>query len=231
MTNLLAIDTSTEACSAALSVDDRVSARFRLAPREHSQLLLPMLDELLEEAGLAVTQLDALAFGCGPGAFTGVRIAAGVIQGIALGADLPVVSVSSLAALAQGAWREFGAGRVLAAIDARMGEVYWGLYEAGAAGLMTPVAEERVAAPDDVTPPQGGGWIGAGSGWDTYHEVLAQRLGDAVEGWQAQRFPHAHDVAVLGVRDFAAGLGVPAEQALPHYIRDRVVQVPRAGKA
>lgn len=226
MTKLLAIDTSTEACSAALFVEAQVRVRFRMAPREHSQLLLPMLDELLGEAGLAVTQLDALAFGCGPGAFTGVRIAAGVIQGIALGADLPVVPVSSLAALAQGACRESGARRVLAAIDARMGEVYWGAYEADADGLMVVLGDERVVAPEAVSMPEGNGWTGAGSGWDTYHEVLVQHHGEALVEWQAQRFPHAHDVALLGVRDFATDLGVSAEQALPHYVRDQVVQRP-----
>src|SRR3569833_3307602 len=131
---LLAIDTATEACSAALYLDGAVNKRYVLAPREHALLILPMIDELLRDANLSPLELDAVAFGRGPGAFTGLRIAAGVAQGIAYGADLPVVPVSSLAALAQGCYRERGVTRVLATIDARIGEVYWGAYRLGSDG-------------------------------------------------------------------------------------------------
>ncbi len=142
---LLAIDTSTDACSAALWLNGEVRQRYQVAPREHGQLILPMIESLLAEAGLALTQLDTLAFGRGPGGFTGVRIANSVIQGLAFGADLPVVPISSLAALAQGAYTEMGTPQILAAIDARIGEVYWGAYRAAqgcasVAGGTTPGA-------------------------------------------------------------------------------------------
>lgn len=220
---LLAIETATEACSAALYIDGAVSWRYQVAPREHSRLLMPMLDELLAAAQLALAQLDAVAFGRGPGAFTGVRIAASAIQGIAFGADLPVLPVSSLAAIAQGMQREFGADRVLAAIDARMSEVYWGAYRFGADGVPECLGDEGVRPPEHVPLPTGSGWCGAGSGWDTYADVLQQRLSGKLESWQADRFPHARDIALLAAHDFTHGLALAADQALPVYLRDKVV--------
>lgn len=220
---LLAIETATEACSAALYLDGDVRERFQLAPREHSRLLLPMLDELLAETDITLKMLDALAFGRGPGSFTGVRIAASIIQGIALGRDLPVVSVSSLAALAQGMFRAHRESQVLAAIDARMDEVYWGAYRADADGTMRLVGEERVLAAQDVPLPEGEGWTGAGTGWQTYGAELSERLGRQVSQWHGERYPSAADVAVLGAAGFDEGQAVSAEQALPVYLRDKVV--------
>ena len=162
---LLAIDTSTEACSAAVLIDGEIRERYRLAPREHTHLILPMIDELLRESDLKVGGLDAVAFGRGPGAFTGLRIAAGVVQGIAFGADLPVVPVSSLAALAQGGYRETGACRVLAAIDARIQEVYWAACEFDDAGQLQMIGDEVVCSPEQVPIPGGDDWHGVGSGW------------------------------------------------------------------
>jgi tRNA threonylcarbamoyladenosine biosynthesis protein TsaB len=219
---LLAIDTTEEACSAALYLDGEVRARYELAPRRHSVLILPMMDELLAEAGLRLMQLDGLAFGRGPGSFTGVRIAAAVIQGAAFGADLPVAPVSTLRAVAQRARREAGAARVLASFDARMGEIYWGPCVADESGLMQSVDAERVLPPSAVPLPDAGEWIGAGSGWATY----ARALGDRLAGRVVQCLPdlqvHAQDVAVLGAAMLAAGQGVAAEQALPVYLRDEV---------
>ena len=126
---ILAIDTATEACSAALWNDGTLSAHFEICPREHTQRILPLVQEVLAESGTTLTELDALAFGRGPGSFTGVRIGIGIAQGLALGAELPMIGVSTLATMAQGAWRKTGATRVLAAIDARMGEVYWAEYQ------------------------------------------------------------------------------------------------------
>lgn len=125
-TRILAIDTATEACSVAVWNQGEIHALFELCPREHTQRILPMVQQVLAESGLALNQLDALAFGRGPGSFTGVRIGIGIAQGLALGADLPMLGISTLQTMAQGAWRVCGAERVLAAIDARMGEVYWG---------------------------------------------------------------------------------------------------------
>lgn len=214
---LLALDTSTEACSVALMLDGNTIERFE-QERRHGERLLPMIDEILAQAGLALTQLDAIAFGRGPGSFTSLRIGAGVVQGLAFGADLPVVPVSSLAAIAQAA----PAQRVLAAFDARMQQVYWGAYERGSDGLVALVGEEIVVDPGQVPLPEGRGWVGSGSGWDVYHATLAQRLGDALDGWTATVLPRARDVAQLGLAAFIAGRAVVAEEAVPVYVRDEV---------
>ena len=132
---ILAIDTATEACSVALWNDGTTFAHFELCPREHTQRILPLVRAALADAEVKLTDLDALAFGRGPGSFTGVRIGIGIAQGLALGAELPMIGVSTLATMAQGAWRKTGATRVLAAIDARMGEVYWAEYQRDADGV------------------------------------------------------------------------------------------------
>ncbi|HEY0635083.1 MAG TPA: tRNA (adenosine(37)-N6)-threonylcarbamoyltransferase complex dimerization subunit type 1 TsaB [Gammaproteobacteria bacterium] len=221
---LIAIETSTEACSAALLIDNQVVESYRLAPRQHTELILPMLDELLAQAEVARTQLDAVAFGRGPGAFTGVRIATGVTQGIAFALDIPVVPVSTLAALAHGAWRDTGQSKIATAIDARMEEVYWGCYQIEASGRATLRGEEQVCAPLQVTLPPGQGWFGAGSGWGVYGATLQAHLGDRLNGYAAERFPHAYDIALLGATLWQAGQAVSAEAALPVYLRDQVVQ-------
>ena len=222
---ILAIDTSEDACSAALLIDGDVTERFEVAPRRHSELILPLMDGLLGEGGLSLEGLDALAFACGPGAFTGVRIAASVVQGVAFGAGLPVVPVSSLRALAQGAQRGFAADRVLAALDARMGEVYWGGFEADAAGIMRPATQETVCTPGSVPVPPGDGWRGIGSGWANYPAVLAERCGVSLPQI-GEAMVHAWDVAVLAAVLFREGIAVPAEQALPVYLRDQVARAP-----
>ncbi len=224
---LVALETATEACSAALYLDGELTERYQIAPRGHTDLILPMVDELLAEAGLAASQLDAVAFGCGPGAFTGVRIATGVVQGIAYALQLPVVPVSTLATLAQGARRELGWQRVVAAIDARMAEVYWGAFEDNGEGLMSPAGEERVVAPQQVPLLEGDGWHGVGSGWQTYAETLLEVQQGAVSSSVGDNFPHARDVATLAVAAFARGETLAAEQALPRYLRDQVVQKPK----
>jgi tRNA threonylcarbamoyladenosine biosynthesis protein TsaB len=227
---LLAIETATDACSAALWVDGVLTTRHEVAPREHTRLILPMMDGLLADAGLRLADLDALAFGRGPGAFTGVRIAAAVIQGAAFAADLPVVPVSTLAALAQQGI-DAGSPRVLAALDARMDEVYWGAFQADAEGLAVPVGAEQVIAPDAVPIPEGDGWRGVGSGWAAYGDALRARLGNRVTEIDPDVLPAAAEVARLAVRDFAAGLAVPAEQALPVYLRDKVAEKSRSSGA
>jgi len=218
---ILAIETATEACSAALYVDGEVSEQYRLAPRQHAQLLLGMVDALLADAELLPAQLDALAFSRGPGAFTGVRIATGVAQGIAYAADLPVLPVSTLAALAQGGYREFGWQQVAAAIDARMNEVYWGAYRTDAKGVMQRVGEELVTPASRVSPLEGDNWHGIGSGWAIFAEEL-QRAGKVID-WQGDYFPHAQDVAVLAVDAYAQGQTIRADEALPVYLRNQVV--------
>ena len=214
---ILALDTSTEACSVALWLDGDVRERFELGS-QHSERILPMVDVLLAEAGIKLVQLEALVFGRGPGSFTGLRIAAGVAQGLAFGANLPVVPVSSLAVLAQGQ----DADKVLAALDARMQQVYWGAYLRSPQGLMELQGVEQVLAPEQVSLPQGEGWSGAGPGWDVYHAALQARLDRHLKTWQAQQFPHARHLAELGVAAFQAGQAVAADQAVPVYIRDDV---------
>jgi tRNA threonylcarbamoyladenosine biosynthesis protein TsaB len=219
---LLAIDTSTIACSAALFDGAEVRARFEIAPREHAELLLPMIDGLLAEAGWARGQLEAVAFGRGPGAFTGLRIAASVAQGIACGLDLPVLPVSTLAALAFGAMRDGKGARILAAMDARMQEVYWGIYERSDEGVPALWGDECVCAAAVAPLPKCAGWFGAGDGWAAYGAILRPRLGARLAGWDAGRYPHARDIALLAAPIYKSGGGLPPEQALPVYLRDNV---------
>lgn len=215
---ILALETSSDACSVALAVGGEIIERFQLAPRGHSQLILPMAEQVLAEAGIGLAQLDALAFGRGPGAFTGVRIAVGVAQGIAFGAGLPVVPVSSLAALAQACDHE----QVLVAVDARMDEVYWGAFRRNPAGLVELCGEEAVLAPDQVSFPTEGEWFGVGSGWEVYEARLGGHGGARLLGHESEALPRAQAVALLGLAGFAAGQAVSAEEALPVYLRDKV---------
>ncbi|MDQ7015377.1 MAG: tRNA (adenosine(37)-N6)-threonylcarbamoyltransferase complex dimerization subunit type 1 TsaB [Gammaproteobacteria bacterium] len=224
---LLAIDTTTEACSAALWLDGEVIFRYQVAPREHGNLILAMLDQLLAEAGVTLKQFDGLAFARGPGAFTGVRIATSVVQGIAYGVDLPVVAVSTLATLAQRAYRESGAKQVLSAIDARMQEVYWGAYVLDESAVMRSVATEVVMKPEALQMPKEGRWCGAGTGWGTYEAVLSAPLEGRLDRVLGALLPHAQDLAALAVVDLRAGKGVSAENALPVYLRDNVAQKPK----
>jgi tRNA threonylcarbamoyladenosine biosynthesis protein TsaB len=219
---ILAIDTSSEACSAALLIDGDVNQHFEVAPREHSKLILPMIESLLNEAGITLRQLDSLAFGRGPGSFTGIRVATGVIQGIALGAGLPVVPVSTLAAMAQGRHREHGDTKILTALDARMDEVYWCQYRISEQGLAEAMTDEVVCAPGQVSIPLDQQWVAIGSGWNTYSEQLIPLLDKHVELIEPDRYPQSHDIAVLAVEGFEKGEAVPAEQALPVYLRDQV---------
>ena len=221
---ILALDTSTDACSVALSLDGAVTERFELGQR-HGDRLLAMVQELLTESGTALTQLDAIAFSRGPGSFTSLRIGAGVVQGLAFGADLPVVLVSSLAALAQGV----DAPKVLAAFDARMQQVYWGAYLRGDDGRLTLTGVEMVTDPAQVPLPVGQGWIGAGGGWDQYAIALQPRLASCIVEWRPRCYPHAQHVALLGAAAFQRGEAVPPDQAIPVYLRDDVAVKQKGG--
>lgn len=222
---LLAIDTTEASCSAALMIDGEAIERFEIAPRQHSDLILPMMDSLLSEADLSVNGLDGLGFARGPGSFTGVRIAAAVIQGVAVAADLPVVPVSSLLALAQGALRTRGEELVLAAFDARMNEVYWARCEKAEAGLMHLRGEELVCPPQDVPfPPDGEKWFGAGSAWQAYESILHERLGGRISSVDPEMFAHAQDVAALATYGLSQGQAVSPELAVPVYLRDQVAK-------
>ena len=219
---ILAIETSTTACSAALYFDGDIQQRYALAPRQHAALILPMIESLLVEAGIKPAQLDALSFGRGPGSFTGLRIAASVVQGIAFAAELPVVPVSTLAALALGAMRESGEAQVLAALDARKHEIYWGAYRHVDEDLARLQGEESVCLPDTVTRPQHSQWVGAGSGWAAYGPQLLERTGDCVLRVLPDLEPVARDVARLAIDAFRNGQVVSPEQVCPVYLRNDV---------
>ncbi|WP_295477167.1 tRNA (adenosine(37)-N6)-threonylcarbamoyltransferase complex dimerization subunit type 1 TsaB [uncultured Pseudomonas sp.] len=218
MTTLLALDTATEACSVALLHDGKVLSHYEVAPRLHAQKLLPMIQDLLAQAQLPRSALDAIAFGRGPGAFTGVRIAIGVVQGLAFALDRPVLPVSNLAALAQRALREQGASQVAAAIDARMDEVYWGCYRASE-GEMRLAGQEAVLPPEQVALPidAAGPWFGAGTGWG-----YAPRLPVSLSGCDASMLPDAQDLLALATFAWHRGEAVAADDAQPVYLRDKV---------
>ncbi|GAB3731182.1 tRNA (adenosine(37)-N6)-threonylcarbamoyltransferase complex dimerization subunit type 1 TsaB [Luteimonas pelagia] len=215
---LLAFETSTEACSVALWLDGEVRERFEVAPRRHAELSLPWAQALLDEAGLARSQLDAIAVGRGPGAFTGVRLGISMAQGIALALDRPVVPVSTLAALAM----QGRGARVLAAIDARMGEVYWDAYEC-VGGEPRSLAGERVDPPGAVEPPgDAGGWHGVGTGFDAVDGALREHLEARLAAVDAKSLPRAADVARLGAHAAARGELLAPERVEPAYLRNRV---------
>ncbi|MFS2158680.1 tRNA (adenosine(37)-N6)-threonylcarbamoyltransferase complex dimerization subunit type 1 TsaB [Pseudomonas sp. Pseusp122] len=218
MTTLLALDTATEACSVALLHDGKVLSHYEVIPRLHAQRLLPMIKTLLAEAGIGLNALDAIAFGRGPGAFTGVRIAIGVVQGLAFGLERPVLPVSNLAVLAQRAYREHGVRQVAAAIDARMDEVYWGCYhevsgEMHLLGSEAVLPPERAALPVDAS----GEWFGSGTGWG-----YAERIAVKPTAMDASLLPHAEDLLTLATFAWRRGEAIVADQAQPVYLRDQV---------
>lgn len=220
---LLAIDTGSQACSVALWNEDVLHARYEIAPRKHNELLIPMVESVLRDAKVSTSALDVLAFGRGPGSFTGVRIAASFMQGLALATGLPVVPVSSLQALAQGAYRLFNYKQLVAAFDARLGEVYWGSYLLDADELMQLHSPEAVEKPELMQHNLSGSWVGAGQGWGVYSEALSQRFAGVVEQQYPDLYPDAQDVATIAMAQYKKGLAVPAHEALPVYLRDKVV--------
>ncbi|TNH82141.1 tRNA (adenosine(37)-N6)-threonylcarbamoyltransferase complex dimerization subunit type 1 TsaB [Aeromonas sobria] len=219
---ILAVDTATEACSAALLVGDTLFSRWEEAPRDHTRKILPMVQAVLDDAGITLNDLDAIAFGRGPGSFTGVRIGISVAQGLAFGVGVPLIGISTLAAMAQGAYRLDGAQQVLTAIDARMNEVYFGRYEL-IDGRMQLVGDEVVSDPAalvDVRGKLAGPVTCVGTGFETYGETLGG-LADELAVSQV-RFPAAEDMLLLARAAWLAGEAVPVEQATPVYLRDKV---------
>jgi tRNA threonylcarbamoyladenosine biosynthesis protein TsaB len=217
---ILALDTSTEWLSVAL-FDGNVSVGLReRVGNASSERILPAIGDILARDGASLANLDGIAFGAGPGSFTGIRIACGVAQGLAFGADLPTFPVPTLAAIAQGAWRSHGTSSVLACLDARMREVYVGAYSRNGRNdnRWTAFTEPAVCKPDDVVAPPGERWFGAGDGFAVWPQ-LASRLGLAFD---ASIIPDAQSVAECAWPNVMAGEGVPAERALPLYVRHRV---------
>ena len=208
-----ALETSTEWCSVALSIDGEITAVERRAGNRHSELALPMLEGLLDSRRIKVSDLDAVAFGAGPGSFTGLRIACGLAQGLALARGLPVIGIPTLEALAE----ECGAERVVACLDARMHEVYYAAFERQDRGWRAVVPAQCVA-PDQAPLPPGDGWAGCGSGFAAFPGFLQNRLSSV----KPEIHPTAVAVARLASPRLAAGQGVDAADAAPLYIRDKV---------
>lgn len=234
MSVILAIDTSTPACSVALNIDGVLLEDFRLAPRQHNELILPMIDQVLTQAELTLSQLDAIAFGRGPGSFTGLRIAAGVVQGLAYGANIPVVPVSTLAALALDAYQKYGEALWLTALDARMGEIYLAGYaidmDSGKLNVQCTLVE-RVVKPADLGA-LAERYNGVGSGW-CYEEILSEKLPQLPAHIDVNAAPRAACIAELAGIQFAKGEFVSAYDAVPTYLRDEITwekQAPRIGK-
>lgn len=214
---LLALETATEACSVALLYQQEILEQFEIAPRQHSELLLPMVDRLLAEAGLRLCDLDAIALGYGPGSFMGVRLAVASAQGLAMGANLPVVPVSTLQAMAQRAWQHWQAPHVAPAWDARMGEMYWGGYQEQG-GIMLPLIDDHLSAPPVVSLPLDINWRLVGNAWMSYRENLPSQ-------WQQEAdllHPSAAAVASLAQHYYLLGQMLPPDQVEPKYLRQRV---------
>lgn len=219
---ILALETATHACSVALRIDGVTQQRHAIAPREHAQRVLPDVHDLLTEAGITLNQLDAIAVGRGPGSFTGVRIAIGIAQGLAFGAELPLVPVSSLAALAQTAADECAAEHVIAAFDARMQELYCACYVRQSHGLVELMGEEQVAAAADVPLPSQGQWLAAGDGWENYDDILQARCSATLTAIHPNTMPQAQAVTKLAEAALHNGGGLPPAQVLPVYLRNNV---------
>ena len=217
--NYLAIDASTEACSVALIYNEQLYTQFEVCPQSHSVLLLPMVDKVLTQAGCQLKDLDGLIYGRGPGSFTGVRIGIGVAQGLAFAADLPVVGVSTLQAMAQQALRRFDQNHVIAAIDARMSEIYTCAYQQEN-GLMKPTIEESVIAPSKATEQYSQAAFPVGTGWESYQQELAEL--NSQQQLPEIQFPDAIDMLTIGSAMFEQGKGQSAEHAQPVYVRDTV---------
>ena len=214
---ILALETSTELCSAALWLDGKVDAREVVAGQRNSELLLPMVDALLAANQLIARDLDGVAFGSGPGAFTGVRIACGVAQGIAFGIDVPVAGIGTLLALAAAS----GAGLVVCCLDARMGEVYHAVYEKRGDDF-TEVQAPGLYKPAEVPALPAGQWSGCGSGFAVYRGELGARYAGSLERIIGNLAPHAREIAALAAKQFARGDVVDAAEAVPLYVRNKV---------
>jgi tRNA threonylcarbamoyladenosine biosynthesis protein TsaB len=215
---ILAIETSTNACSVALLIDNVIQASHLIAPMQQAKLILPMIEERLQSANIWLNQLDALAFGCGPGSFTGVRIATSVMQGLAYASAVPLISVSSLAAVAQAAYTDLGWEKLFVAMDARISEVYAGAYQINDAGIAELLGEEAVSAPEQMVIPEGSDWYAVGNGWEVYQAQLSYKP----IAQDTTRLPTASAVAVLAKDKFQKGDFVAPGAALPVYLRNNV---------
>lgn len=221
--NILALDTTTECCSAALLVNGQQFVMTEMTQRGHSALILGMLDRLFKQANSTIEQIDTVAFGRGPGSFTGVRIGVGVAQGIAFARELPVIPVSSLATVAQQAYRQFGFERLAVVTDARMGEVYAGSFVIQN-GIAMAADTEQVCLPENFHAADSDEWWGVGTGWSVYLDSLAANFKEKLKAIQPQVMPEAGAILTLASQAASQGQLVAAEQALPVYLRNNVAK-------
>ncbi len=222
---IIAIETATESCSAALLINSELIQKLSLEPRQHSQLILPMIDELLAEAELKLTDLDGFAFSCGPGSFTGVRIACGVAQGITFGANLPAIPISTLQTLAQGIYRQYQKTAVISALDARMNEIYWGEYRLNHNQIMTLENQELIIKPQQASFPTESDWVGAGSGWQTETNLTEYaNQQKKLNTIYPDAICYAQDVVLLAKQALIQGEYCKAEDINPIYLRQKVAK-------
>ena len=222
--NILALDTCTESCSAALLYQGELFERIERTQRGHSDLILGMMDELFIQADTGISAVDAVAFGRGPGSFTGVRVGVGVAQGIAFARNIPVMPISSLAAVAQDAADKCEAEYIAVAMDARMGEVYCASYRF-IDGLVHLIGDERVCPPEQFIPADNNQkWLAVGTGWGVYAKALQQNFIDNLSDVSVEHFPYASQIIKLAQVEIAAGRLLPAEEAMPVYLRNNVAK-------
>ncbi len=216
---ILAFDTSSRACSVALQYNDEIKLLHDVVPMQQAKLILPMIQQLLDAFSLTLNQLDAIAYGCGPGSFTGMRIGNSVAQGIGLAANLPILRISSLAAIAQAAFMERQWKTLLVALDARMEQVYWARYEVNAAGLAELADKEVLCVPEAVPVPPSHTWYGVGDGWEKYEDKITTRLGFPLQAIHSAQLPTANALLALAKVKWEQGSWVRAAEAVPTYLR------------
>ena len=203
MTTILAFDTATDACTAALIVGDKIYARFEIAPRLHASLLLPMIQDLLSEANIKLSEVNAIAFGCGPGSFMGIRLATGMAQGLAFGLSIPVIPISTLQVIAQAAHEKTGAKKIISGWDARMHEIYWGFYACDDKGIMQPQQEDALCTPDELDK----------NSWAELGCTFAGNI------FSDDTYPDAKAMLTIAVSKYNLNEIVSPENAHPHYVR------------
>ncbi len=217
---ILALDTTTEACSAALQSGNDIYDLYEVAPRRHAELILPMVDDLLGKASVELAELDCIAFARGPGAFTGVRLCTSIAQGLAFAAQVPVLGISTLATMAQGYSGEVKT--ILAAIDARMGEIYWGLFQQGENHCVQPIGAETVCNPGELELSLDTEIYGCGTGWGKYQDLLSRKARSYLAGINPEQLPRAVDMLPLALESLEHGKSCMAKQAMPVYLRNKV---------
>ena len=218
MSIILALETATTACSVALWLNGIIERKFAIIPQGHAEIILDMIDSVLSKSRIILNNVDAIAFGGGPGSFMGVRIATGVAQGLAFGIDRPVINVSTLQTLAQTAYQIKKNKYILAGWDARMNSIYWGGYRADINGIMQSIIPDQVSNPAEINWSNNGSWLAVGNAWMIYHTSLKKRVLEV----NADIFPDAASLVLIANQKYLNGEIVAPEKSEPNYIRDQV---------